>query len=62
MTVEVDKKKCIGCGLCTTIAPEAFKMGNDGLSYVKDPNADKKFSNKVKEAADSCPVQAIKIK
>lgn len=62
MTVEVDKKKCIGCGLCTSIAPEAFKMGNYSLAVAKDSNIDKKFSNKVKEAADICPVQAIKIK
>ena len=61
MTVEVDKTKCIGCGLCTSIAPEAFKMGDDGISVAKDPNADKTFGDKVKEAADSCPVQAIKI-
>ncbi|MBM3713579.1 MAG: ferredoxin [Actinobacteria bacterium] len=62
MTVEVDKKKCIGCGLCTTIASEIFKMGNDGFASVKDKNADKKFAGKAKEAADSCPTQAIKIK
>lgn len=62
MTVEVDKKKCIGCGLCASIAPEAFEIGDDGISHVKDTNADKKFAKKVKEAADSCPVQAIKIK
>jgi ferredoxin len=61
MTVIVDKSKCIGCGLCTSIAPEVFKLGNDGISQVKDPKADKKFPDKVKEAAESCPVQAIKI-
>lgn len=62
MTVKVDKSKCIGCGLCASIAPEVFKLGDDGLAYVKDPNGDKKFASKVKEAVDSCPVQAIKIK
>jgi ferredoxin len=62
MTVEIDKKKCIGCGLCVSISPEVFKMGDSGTAQVKDMNADKKFENKVKEAAESCPVQAIKIK
>lgn len=62
MVVTVDKNKCIGCGLCVSIAPEVFEIKDDGISYVKNPNADKKFAKKVKEAADSCPVQAIKIK
>ena len=62
MTIEIDKKKCIGCGLCASIAPEVFKLGNDGLAYAKDPNSDKKFASKLKEAVDSCPVEAIKTK
>jgi ferredoxin len=61
MVVSVDKSKCIGCGLCVSIAPEAFEMKDDGYSYPKDPNADKKFGKKVKEAAEACPVKAIKM-
>lgn len=60
MTVTVSKE-CIGCGLCVSIAPKVFEMKN-GLSVAKDPNGDKKFPKETKEAADSCPVQAIKIK
>lgn len=62
MTVAVDKTKCIGCGLCASIAPEVFEMKDDGFSHVKDVSGDKKFAKKVKEAVDSCPVKAIKIK
>jgi len=61
MTVIVDKNKCIGCGLCVNIAPKVFEL-KDGLSVVKDSNEDKKFPKETKEAAESCPVQAIKIK
>ena len=35
MTVEIDKDKCIGCGACTTIVPEVFELGDDGLAFVK---------------------------
>lgn len=62
MSVVVDKKKCIGCGLCASIAPEVFEMEDDGFARAKDPNGDKKFPDKMKEAADSCAVEAIKIK
>lgn len=50
--VSVNKEKCIGCGLCASICPEVFEM--------KDGKAHAKGSGKcAKEAADSCPVDAI---
>jgi len=57
----VDKDKCIGCGLCTSICPDVFELGDDGKSHVKNPKTCEK-SNCCKEAADSCPVQAISLK
>ena len=55
MKVSVDKSKCIGCGMCASICPKGFKMEN-GKSEVIDSNADC-----VKDAANACPVHAIKI-
>jgi len=59
MTVKVDEKKCIGCGLCESICPNVFTL-KDGKSKVKDKEGDKRF-NCAKEAAESCPVSAISI-
>lgn len=53
--VKINKEKCVGCGLCTSICSEVFAMGKDGKAYVK---ADKKTPC-VKEAIESCPVEAI---
>jgi ferredoxin len=53
--VKVDKTKCIGCGLCTSICPEVFEMGSDNKSQVK---AQKNLPC-VNEAMNSCPVDAI---
>ncbi|MBI5133127.1 MAG: ferredoxin [Thaumarchaeota archaeon] len=61
MTVIVDEDVCTGCGLCASICPDVFEMESNGKSHVKDPKGDKKYKC-AKEAADSCPVQAIKIK
>ena len=54
--VKVDKEICIGCGLCESICPEGFKMNDEGKAEVRNPKA-----KCVKEAADSCPVDAIKV-
>ena len=49
---------CIGCQVCTNIAPGVFKMNDNGLAEVKDQKADAKLVNK---AVDECPVDAIGI-
>jgi len=57
MKIKIDKEKCIGCGTCAVIAPKTFKLGDDGKAEVIEPPGDKK--EKIKEALDSCPVDAI---
>ena len=56
--VKVDKEKCIGCGACVSICGKVFEM-KDGKSHVKK-GQDKSKIPCVKEAADACPVSAIK--
>lgn len=53
--VKIDKQKCIGCGACVSVCPEVFEMGNDGKAKIK---AQKNIPC-VKEAIESCPVNAI---
>ena len=63
----VDKEKCIGCGTCTVLAPKTFRLGKDGKAEVINPPGDeeekisKLVSAEIKEAIDSCPVEAIKV-
>ena len=52
--IKIDKKTCIGCGLCASICEEVFEM-KDGKAKIK---AQKKLPC-VKEAINSCPVNAI---
>lgn len=56
MAIKVDKEKCIGCGACVAVCPEGFVMKGD-KAVVKSQKA-----KCAKEAADSCPTQAINMK
>lgn len=50
---------CISCATCSVICPEVFEIKD--ISTVK-ANADlEKNKEKIKQAADMCPVNAIKI-
>jgi len=56
--INIDKNKCIGCGACASICSTTFEM-KDGKANVK--SQPKKITCE-KQAADSCPVQAISVK
>ena len=53
--VKIDKEKCIGCGLCASVCGEVFEMADNGKARVKA----QKNASCIKEAIDSCPVDAI---
>lgn len=53
----VDQDTCTGCGLCEQIAPGTFRLGDDGVAEVVDPQGDDKDT--IEEAIESCPVEAI---
>ena len=58
MKVKVDETTCIGCGLCTGLVDGVFEMTDAGISNVtRQPTAEEE--SEVKNAIDSCPVNAI---
>ena len=50
---------CISCGTCEALCPEVFEVKN--ISCVKLNSDIKKHEALIKEIADICPVQVIKI-
>ena len=56
--VVVDRELCIGAAPCTTIAPDAFELDEEGKAVLKSTwvNVDRQT---ILEAAQSCPVNAI---
>lgn len=63
MKANVSKDACIGCGACTTIVPDFFVFGEDGLAEVsadcKGKNVPDELTDDVEMASDSCPTGAI---
>lgn len=60
MKAFVDPDACIGCALCAQTCPAAFRMeGDKAVAYVT--SVPEYTEAACREAADECPVNAIKI-
>ncbi|MBW6441410.1 ferredoxin [Patescibacteria group bacterium] len=59
--VKINEEKCIGCGACSIYAPEAFDLDPEKGKAVVKEGAENTDEEKIKEAAQYCPVQAIEI-
>lgn len=60
MKVKVDSKMCNGTGLCEQTCPDVFELIK-GVSTVKVNEVRPETEQSCKEAADSCPTEAISI-
>jgi len=60
MKAIVDKETCIGCGLCEATCPEVFVM-EENVAVVKADPVPPGAEASCREAAESCPVQAITV-
>lgn len=59
MKVKINKNKCLGCGLCLSIAPYIFEFGEDGKSKIKEGAHLEKNKELIIQAKENCPTQAI---
>lgn len=61
MRVTVDMNRCESSGMCTSIAPEIFELGDDGALVVLEPNPTADLAEQLRAAVDCCPVEAISV-
>lgn len=55
--LKVRQNECIACGLCVSLCPDVFGINEAGKAEViNDKNLDC-----ARQAANSCPVEAIKL-
>lgn len=62
MKVFVDPDICMGCGVCETIAPLVFELGEDGIAKVLVEIVPVELEADVRQAVEECPEEAIAIK
>jgi ferredoxin len=60
MKAIVDQETCIGCGLCPDTCPEVFEMTDDKATTKLDEVPPEAIDS-CREAAENCPVEAIRI-
>jgi ferredoxin len=59
--IAVDRGRCTGIGICESISPAYFEVGDDGvLVLVRDTVGDADRAE-VEEAVRSCPAAALTI-
>lgn len=61
MRVSVDASKCDGFAVCELHAPQIFEVGDDNLAHVLIETPPTALSSPAREAARSCPAQAIQL-
>ncbi|MGW3663697.1 ferredoxin [Streptomyces sp. NPDC005141] len=57
--VGVDRSVCIGSAQCVHHAPDAFRLDAGMQSHPVEPETD--ANEKILEAAEGCPVEAVMI-
>jgi ferredoxin len=61
MRILVDRSRCTGIGICESIAPDHFEVGDDGaLVLVREDVAGPSRAD-VEEAVRSCPALALSL-
>ncbi len=59
--IELDRTKCIGLGICESIAPDVFEVDDDGdLVLLREEVAADEVAA-MEEAVQSCPAAALRL-
>jgi ferredoxin len=53
--IKIDQEKCVGCGRCTEICSDIFRLNQEGKAEV----ISQENVECAKNAADQCPMEAI---
>lgn len=60
LTVRIQREQCIGSANCIKVAPEVFEL-DEGSIVAFRPDAAEIDSQRLTEACDVCPVDALEV-
>lgn len=61
MTIFVDRTRCAGLGVCESLAPEVFEVGDDGTVVLLTEAVPDGMQESVQQAVDGCPNEALRL-
>lgn len=61
MKICVDMNKCTGLGICESVAPDYFEVGDDGELVVLRQEIAPEDLAELEESVTSCPTEALRI-
>ena len=61
MKVIIDRKHCVGHGMCNMYSPDVFKLDEDGYAYVEGGEVPAELQDSARLGASACPERAIRI-
>jgi ferredoxin len=61
MRVEVDLDKCVGHGICESIADDVFEVQDDGTVLILDAERPESDRDRMKQAVTQCPAAALRL-
>ena len=61
MRIVLDEAKCSSLGMCESVAPEFFEVGDDGALAVLRDEAGEDQRALLEEAVAACPTAALRL-
>jgi len=61
MRIVHNDKVCSSIGMCESLAPEFFEIGDDGALHVLNHEFDESQRDLIQQAVDACPTSALSI-
>jgi ferredoxin len=61
MKIHVDSDKCAGHGVCESLAPEIFEVGDEGIVHLLTETLPEDERPTLESAVAECPTQALSL-
>lgn len=61
MKIVVDREKCTGLGMCESVAPDVFEVGDDGVLVLHSATVPEGREDEMRDAVESCPTEALSL-